>query len=40
MKYTYWLNQIEHKLKQNNGGGVVGIFDSGVGGALGTSQAY
>lgn len=32
MNYTYWLKQIENKLKQNKGSRVVGVFDSGIGG--------
>lgn len=32
MNYTYWLAELEKKLKENTGSKIVGIFDSGVGG--------
>lgn len=32
MAYSYWLNQIREKLKQNTGSGIIGVFDSGIGG--------
>lgn len=32
MAYSYWLNQIKEKLKNNAGSGIIGIFDSGIGG--------
>src|SRR5256885_1012060 len=38
MDYTYWLEQIKDKLKQNEGSARLGVFDSGIGGL--TSLPY
>ena len=32
MNYSYWLDQIKNKLKDNAGSGILGVFDSGIGG--------
>lgn len=32
MDYSHWLTQINQKLKENEGSGIVGVFDSGIGG--------
>lgn len=32
MAYTHWLTQISKKLKENGGSGILGVFDSGIGG--------
>lgn len=32
MSYVHWLVQINEKLKENAGSGILGVFDSGIGG--------
>ena len=32
MVYKHWLTQINKKLKENEGSGILGVFDSGIGG--------